>query len=48
MMEVPYLQKNETVRTFGRTNRTVLGKGAQKVLIGQNLTGFVTFSMQLC
>ena len=38
MIEVPCLQKNnETVRTFGRRNRTVLGKGPKTVLIGQNL-----------
>ena len=49
MIEVPHLQENnETVRTFDRRNRTVLGKGPKRVLIGQNMTRFVTFSRQLC
>ena len=38
MIEVLCLQKNnETVRTFGRRNRTVLGKGHKTVLIHKNL-----------
>ena len=36
------------MRTFSRRNRTVLGKGPQKVLIGQNLTRFLTLKRQLC
>ena len=49
MIEVLHLQNNnETVRTSGRRNRTVLGKGPEKVLIGQNLTRIATFSRQLC
>ena len=45
MIEVPHLQK--TINTV-RRNRTVPGKGHEKVLIGQNLTRFLTFSRQFC